>query len=139
MPMTTTTIAMASPHYAAPAGGWSPPNPNPNPNLQVDGALHVEGGAPRDDDAISRRISRRICRRICRRELDAQLATTRGELPRLHASLAEARPPKGREGGVRAARYRILGYAAARAEETGDEIVLLWPRAASVVGGGGEQ
>eukprot|EP00964_Phaeocystis_antarctica_P144266 scaffold110018_cov69-Phaeocystis_antarctica.AAC.5 len=58
MPMTTTTIAMASPHYAAPAGGWCPSNPSPNPNLQVDGALHVEGGAARDDDAISRTICR---------------------------------------------------------------------------------
>ena len=83
------------------------------------GALHVEGGAPRDDDAISRRTSRRISRR----ELDAQLAATRGELPRLHASLAEACPPKGREGGVRAARYRVLGYAAAGAEEAGDEVI----------------
>ena len=35
--------------------------------------------------------------------------------------------------------HRVLGYAAARPEEAGDEVVLLWPRAASVVGGGGEQ
>ena len=61
--------------------------------LQVYGPLHVECGAPREDDPISRelgricrdRISRRICRRdrICRRELDAQLASALGELARL--------------------------------------------------------
>ena len=61
--------------------------------LQVYGPLHVEGGAPGEDDPISRqigricrdRISRRICRRdrICRRELDAQLAAALGELARL--------------------------------------------------------
>ena len=61
--------------------------------LQVYGPLHVEGGAPREDDPISRqigricrdRICRRICRRdrICRRELDAQLASALGELARL--------------------------------------------------------
>jgi hypothetical protein len=67
----------------------------------VYGSLHVEGGAPREDDPISRelartcrstrrriyrdRISRRICRRdrICRRELNAQLAAALGELARL--------------------------------------------------------
>ena len=43
--------------------------------LQMYGTLHVEGGAPRDDDAISL---------ISRRQLDAQLAPTRGELPRLN-------------------------------------------------------
>ena len=61
--------------------------------LQVYGPLHVERGAPREDDPISRRIGRicrdRICRRICRRdricrrELDAQLASALGELARL--------------------------------------------------------
>ena len=61
--------------------------------LQVYGPLHVERGAPREDDPISRelgricrdRISRRISRRdpICRRELDAQLASALGELARL--------------------------------------------------------
>ena len=72
MPMTTIATAMPSPHYAVRVS----PNQTRGldhskcAHLQVDGALHVEGGAPRDDDAISRTICRLVRVRVRARARD---------------------------------------------------------------------